>query len=60
MKFKIVPINSEVACMESPDEGVALCHFATCMDGDMSTYFKAIPISDEEFKTLVDEGFLME
>lgn len=60
MKFKIIPVSSEMACMESADEGTALCHFATCMESDMSAYFKAIPISEEEFAKLSDDGILME
>lgn len=60
MKFKIVPVSLDVACMESADEGTALCHFATQMESDMSAYFKAVPISEEEFAELSDDGILIQ
>lgn len=59
-KYKIVPIHSEIACLESTDEESALCGFAGNMEPDMSVYFKAVPISDEEFDELSKNGLLME
>jgi len=57
MKWKIIPNDQIVAVLESADEGTALCCFAACMESDMSAYFKAVPISEEEYVTLEIEGY---
>lgn len=53
-KFKIVPVSNTVATVDTNDIDV-IAVFAANMNSDMTQYFKAIPISDEEFETLSKE-----
>ena len=46
-KYKIIPIDSCIACVEASDKETALCNFAAEMELDMRAYFKAVPASEE-------------
>ena len=56
-KFKIVPkkgVIPGVAISSSAED--AIVDFATSMDMDMSMYFEAVEITDEEFEEIKDQA----